>query len=290
MAELQFLEHFDHLRQIGMIQLVILLIKGDRHIQHDGGQFLGKKPYVLVGLDPFLHLPFQLIGILQQPFQAAEFLDELLGGLLTYSGKAGNIIRTIAHHPQEIDHLLRAFYLELVLHFLDPPGLIASTKTGFVHEDVLRDQLGEVLVRGHHIGGISLFFGLLGQCSYDIVGFVTLLYHYRDVHGFQYALDIWHCYANGFRSLVPIGLVFREFLCTAGTPSTIEAHGQMVRPFSFDHIKQRIRESEDGRGIHSLGVYSRVLNKGVVAPKDQGISIQKKESFGFGHNVVGIIV
>ncbi len=77
---------------------------------------------------------------------------------------------------------------------------------------MLIDQLAVVLVRGHHVGVITLGGRALGQSAYHVIGLIALHLDHRDAVGFEDTLDIRHRRGDIFRLLVAVGFVVGEFL------------------------------------------------------------------------------
>ena len=80
-------------------------VEPNRCVSDDRGEKLGEADLLGVRLDLRAERAFELVGRLEQPFDAAELGEQLLRRLLTDARAAGDIVRRVAHQPEQVDHL-----------------------------------------------------------------------------------------------------------------------------------------------------------------------------------------
>ena len=183
--ELQFFKKLGHSSRVGYRKGVVFGIKSHGHIDDDTRQLFGQDTQLFVGFNFFFELTFELIGVFEERFQTAIFFDEFFCRLIAHPGESRYIVDGIAHHAEVVNDLFGAFYFKFFLHFGDAPNLntIAHPR-GAVHKNIFRNQLRKVLVGGHHKGLKPFFFGLFGECPYNIIGLIAFLNHHGYMHGF----------------------------------------------------------------------------------------------------------
>ncbi len=145
---------------------------------------LAHAPLFREGDHVLLLLSLQLVHILDNGFQAAELLHQLHGGLLADPRYAGDVVHRIAHQSEDVLHLFGALQAPPSADLLRPEHLWWSTSSsGFVHQDLVRHQLPEILVRRDHVRGVAFLLGLLRQGSDHVIGLITIGLEDRDVEG-----------------------------------------------------------------------------------------------------------
>ena len=77
----------------------------DRCVGDDRGEKLGEADLLGVRLDLRPECTLELVGRLEQSLDAAELGEQLLRRLLTHARAAGDVVRRVAHQPEQIDHL-----------------------------------------------------------------------------------------------------------------------------------------------------------------------------------------
>ena len=78
----------------------------------DGGQALRQQRLCGVGLDLLPLLALELVDAGDQRLHRPELGEQLLGGLLSHSGNAGDVVGAVAGEPEQVDHLLGALHPE----------------------------------------------------------------------------------------------------------------------------------------------------------------------------------
>ena len=110
----------------------------------------------------------------KEVLNVAKLCNQFLCRLFSNARTSRNIVGSISHQSQQVDDLQRRLNGILVLDFFDTHDLESLVVvSGAVHEYILADQLSVVFVGSHHISGNAAFPGFRGQCSDDIVGFIT---------------------------------------------------------------------------------------------------------------------
>ena len=252
-AEFKLFEQCRDFFGVGFRQFVVMFVERYVAIAENGGEFFRHDTFILVGLDRLLHLAFQLMRVFQQVLHRAEFLDQFLGGYFAHTRKSRNVVDRIAHHPQEIDDLLRPFHAKPLEHFGHTPDFnpVAHSRR-FIDKDILRHKLRKIFIRRHHEYLIALLFGLLGNRPDKVVGFTSGQFDDWNVHRFENAVDVGDGQRDRFGRFAAVCFIFGVHFRANGTSIFIERDGQMIGLFSFDHIEERIHEPEDRRGIHSF--------------------------------------
>ena len=132
-------------------------------------------------------------------------------------------------------------------------------------------------------------FGLFRERSDDIIGFIALFFDDRDVQSLEYFVDIGDSQTNRFGSFLAIGFIVGKEFGASYAPSLVESDRKVVGFFFFNHLEKGVHKAENRRSIQSFGIDTRVLDKGVVAPENKGISIEEKKTFfHFRCQVLGV--
>ena len=150
---------------------------------------------------------FQLVGILQQIFDRAIFLEKFLRRLLSDTRAAGNVIGTVTHQTQEVDHLVDRSQRVFIQDFFDAHHLVVASELGAVHKYMFGYQLAVVFVGCHHINFESLFLGLLRYGADHIVCLKAGDFQYRDIVCFYNILYNRNGLPDHFRGFFPLCLV-----------------------------------------------------------------------------------
>ena len=103
--KLQLIEDFPELLLIGVGEEESLKVERDRHIGFDGGQGFRHAYVVDMLLHLFLHGTLEQVGMGKKLFHRSKLIDELHGGLLPHSGTAGEVVGSVAHEGEQVDHL-----------------------------------------------------------------------------------------------------------------------------------------------------------------------------------------
>ena len=229
---------------------------------------------------------FQLVGVGDEVFHAAIFLHQLRGGLLPYARNAWDIVGSIAPKSQNVNQLLRFLYAVTLAHFLWSPNLRRFAEFGrFVEQNLVRNELSEVFVRGHHIGCKTLLFSLFRQRPDHIVGFVAFHAVNRDVESLDEPYYIRYGLAEVVGHLLAVGLVFAVFGLPLRSASHVEGHADVGGFLILENLVERVQEAHHCRGVEAFRGHPRVLVHGEESPVNQGVSIQKEEFFFCGFHL-----
>ena len=151
--------------------------------------------------------------------------------------------------------------------------VIATAVAGFVHHDVVADQLTVVLVGRQHEGLHARFAGFRGERSDDVVGLEAVYLEDGDVHRLENIFYNRYARANVLRSLLALCLIGREGFRAEGRSVRIEGHGQVAWLLLLHHLVQRVAETEDGRCVEPFRVDTRVLDEGIIGTINQCVGI-----------------
>ena len=209
--EFQFLEQGIKLRLIIRPHDGILGFKINGCFAADGGQVVGKISILTIILQFFPEFGTDggIVQIFVYPVQAAEFQQQVCGGLGSNAGHTGNIIRRVAHEGFEIHHFLR---LEAVLglkHLLGVKGGGGLARFGNdkFYMDIFVDQLQAVTVTGDDDTFPAVIGTNAAHGADHIVGFPTLALVDGDIHGPKNILHYRHLHSQFFRHAVTGGLI-----------------------------------------------------------------------------------
>ena len=290
-AELQFAEHFQDAFAVRGVQVKGFVINRHRGIGQDGGQLAAHARLLGVFPHPLPQLALDLVSVLQDPFHTAVLLDELDGGLLPHTGDAGDVVHGIAHQPQDVDDLFRALQAPPGADLLGSQHFVGvALAARFVHQHLVGDQLAEVLVRGHHVGGVPVLLGMPRQGADHVVRLVPVAFQDGDVEALDDAADVGDVRGDVVRHLLPVRLVLRVFQVPLGGLGGVEDHGDVGGLLLLDQVQQGEREAECRAGVEAPAVDPRVLDEAEVRAVDQRVGIEQEEAlvllggvFGRGH-------
>ena len=276
-AEFQFIKNFAQGFFVGFFAHQCLHVEFDGYIGLDGSQKLGERDLFLVGLHLCLQCALELVGILQQVFDAAKLSDEFLSRFFAHARTAWDVIRSIAHQAQHVDDLCRSLYVELGLDLFHTHHLETARMFGTVHEDTVRYQLSVVFVGRHHVGGDTAPASFGGKGTYHVVGFVTRHLEDGDAIGTYDVLDDGHREADDLGRLFALCLVLLVGLVAESRSGGVESHADVRGIFFLEHLFERVDKAHYGRCVEALGVDTRVLDERVVSPVYQRIGVEQEE-------------
>ena len=104
-AELEFGIKFAEGVAIGFADGTRGGVEPNRCVGDDRGEELGEADLLGVRLDLRAERALESVGRLEQPFDAAKLGEQLLRRLLTDTRAAGDVVRRVAHQPEQVDHL-----------------------------------------------------------------------------------------------------------------------------------------------------------------------------------------
>ena len=290
--ELQLAEHFQHLVLVRWIEVQRIVIKFHRCIDVDRCEHLAHAPLLGERDHVLLLLPFQLVRVLDHTFQAAELLHQLHCRLLADARNTGNVVHRIAHQPEYVLHLIGVLQSPARADLRRPELLrrIATT-TGFVHDDLVRDELPEILVRRNHERGVAFRFGLFRQRADHIISLVAIALEDGDVHALDDAPDVREIGADIIGHLLPVRLVIEQCFVSFGRCSSVEHHGDVCGLLAPDQIEQGGGETERRARVEALAIDPRCPDETEVRAVDQREGVEEEEAFVVrrrrGHGGVG---
>lgn len=146
---------------------------------------------------------------------------------------------------QDVYHLIDALHLPLLQHLGNTQNLsVASLSARPVQEGVLRHQLGEVLVRRHHVGGEALGFGPLGQGADHVVGLPPGHPDHGDVECLAEPEDVGKGHAQVLRHRVSGALVLGVLQMAPRRLRSVEDSGDMGRILVAEYVQESVGEDE----------------------------------------------
>ena len=249
----------------------------DRCVGDDRGEELGEADLLGVRLDLRAERALELVGRFEQPFDAAKLGEQLLRRLLADARAAGDVVRRVAHQPEQVDHLTDVRQAILGEHFGRAHRLVIAAVARSELEDAVGDELPVILVGRHHIDVELLLRSLRGDGADHVVSLVARDLEQGDVPGLDESADVGYGCVDVLRRLLALCLVFGECFVAEGGPGGIESDGGVGGRESSEDIVKRVDEAEDGRGVHAFRVDARIAYEGVVGTVDQCVSIDEEE-------------
>ena len=204
---------------------------------------------------------------------ATKLIYKFHGSLLTNTRTTGEVVCTVAHECQKVDDLEWGSDAVLLANGSGIHHLVAAAMSRTIDENIVSHQLTIVLVGGQHIRRNAHFTALQSQSSYHIVGLEAIRLEYRDVHRGEDVLDNGHRCTYILWRCLALCLVFGECLRAECWSVWVEGDTQVGGFLLFYHLVKRVAEAQNGRGVESFRVYSRVLNKGVISPINKSVSV-----------------
>ena len=220
------------------------------------------------------------MNVLVQAFHRTVGLQELDGCFFSHTRHPGDVVRRIAHQSQQIDDLLGVFQAIALAHlFRAPHACGIASPAGSEHPNLVRHQLGKVLVWGHHEDVKPFLLCALREAANQVVCFESRGLQHGNAHAFQNLDNPRHTEFDVFGRLVAVGLVVFELFVAQGGPRRIEHHGQVCGLLRSDDLEQGVGEAKHRRRVHAFGVDARVFDECVIGAENQRIGIHQKELF-----------
>ena len=251
-AEFQLLENLAEFFFVRFFADERIHVELNGNICFDGGKEFGEGNHLAVGLHFRFQCAFQLVGMLQQIFDAAEFGNQFLCGFLAHTRTAGDVVGSITHQSQHVDDLLGGLYVELGFYFFGTHHFESAGVLGAVHEDAVRYQLPVVLVGSHHIGGDALSSGFGGKRAYHVVCLITGYLEDGDAVGTDDILYNRNGEADGLGRLLALCLVLFVGLVAEGGARRVEGYSYVCGILFFEHFFQGVYKAQNGRSVESF--------------------------------------
>ncbi len=184
----------------------------------------------------------------QKVLHTAELLNELYCRLRSHTRTAWNVVGTVAHQSEHVDHLKRILQTILLAYLLRSEDVeVVGTMLRLEHQHVVAHQLPVVLVESHHVGRQFLVLrSLPGKSTDHVVGLEPLDLQHRNPVSLENLLDIRHGGPDGLGSLLPLGLVERIGNVSESRSLRVERHTDIVGSLLPQNLLQRVHETEDG--------------------------------------------
>ena len=251
-AEFQLLENLAEFFFVRFFADERIHVELNGNICFDGGKEFGEGNHLAVGLHFRFQCAFQLVGMLQQIFDAAEFGNQFLCGFLAHTRTAGDVVGSIAHQSEHVDDLCGGLYAELRLYLFRTHDFESAGVLGTVHENIVRYQLPVVLVGSHHIGGDALPSGFGGERAYHVVGFVAGYFEDGNAVGADDVLYNRYGKADGLGCLLALCLVLLVGLVAEGGARRVEGYSYVCGILFFEHFFQGVYKAQNGRSVESF--------------------------------------
>ena len=285
-TEQAFAEHVeleldeDPLEDLGVDRLALEVGErpGDRNVPFDGDELLREQGLLLVLLQHGAAFPSDLLQPPEEVLDRAELLDELGRRLLAYPRDAGNVVDRVPHQSEDVPHLVGRLDLPLLPHLGVAENFRAAAGTpGPVQVGALRDQLGEVLVRGHHVGRRPGRFGALCQGPDDVVGLPPRLADDGNAEALADPENERHRMSEIVRHGLALRLVLGVLLVAVGRARGVEDDGDVGRVVLVEDFQQRRGEHERRRGVDPRRGRRRVVDHGEVTAVGQRHAVEQVE-------------
>ena len=138
---------------------------------------------------------------------------------------------------------------------------------------MLRDKLPVILVGRHHQHLEPFLFGLLGNCTDDIVRLVMRHLQHRNTVCRDDFANVRDGNADIFRRFFPLRFVGFISLVTKRRTGRIETESDMRRGLAPKDIFERIDETEDCRRVHPFRVHSGGFDESVIRTVNERVSV-----------------
>ncbi len=282
-SELQLFKQGVQFLGIGTLNGHVVKVRCVGDVRDDGGQVFGQQGLLPKILKVFLLLALELCCGVQQGLHGPIFSEQLGGCLGADSRYPRNVVRRVAHQPQQVDHLQWVFNAKPLTHFCRSPNLgRIALSTRPVHAHLLGYQLSIVLVGCHHVNVEALFLCQYRQIANHVVCLKARLGNGGNAHGLCHGVNVGNARPNVFGCFVPVGLVFGKRLVSERRSWGVKNDGQVGRFLVFKDVQHGGCETEHSAGIGALAVDAGVADKGIVCPENQGKGINQEELlFGF---------
>lgn len=214
-----------------------------------------------------------------QVLDVAPLGDQFPRPLFAHPRHTGNIVGGVAPQGQNVDHLLRIGDAVVLAHFVQPDDVDPfAPLRGFVHADVLFDQLAVVFVGGdHEYVVLAAAGGFVGQGADHVIGFITGHLQNGDPHGLQNRFDVRHGGDDIFRRGIAVGFIEGVEVAPEGASRRVESDAEVFRLLADDQFVEEFGEAENGGGVQPLCIAHGPVDKGVVETEDQGVGVDQEE-------------
>ena len=211
---------------------------------------------------------------------AAVFLDEVHGGLLSHAGDAGDVVRGISHEGLQVDHVdgVEAILLPERLRGHVFRGGLSHAGGDQLYLGAVCDELQGVLVSRHHHARPVLRFAFAGDGTDQIVRLPALQLVAWDIQRVQYLLEHRHLHPKLLRHGLAGSLVGRISSVPEGGRMNIKGDAQCVRTL-LPHQTQHGGEKAKHRvGVEPFPVGQRA--DAVIGPVDDAVAVDDHEFHG----------
>ncbi len=256
----------------------LVRLERDRRGRVDGDEPFRQKRLLAEFHQRFAQLALLLRRMVERVFQRAVLRDELERGLGADARHARDVVRRVAGKTEDVAHLVDVRDAPFRQHLRDAERLrVIAHARGPVLQDVLADELPEILVGRHHVGGETGFFRLARERADQVVGLVAIQLEDREVERADHALDVGQRLAELLRHRVALRLVGLEFLVPRGRRVGVENDREVGRVEAVEQVEQRVGEAVDARGDAAGRRADRVGREREMGAVGQRHAVQKKK-------------
>ena len=253
--EFQFCEYLIEFLFVRLFNLQTVESKVlQRHVGLDGCEEVTHLDVVDSTFHFLAHLPFELVGVLQEVIDTSELVDEFYGGLLTDTGASGEVVGAVSHQGEQVNDLCRGGDAVLLFYFLLTDDVVSATMTGTVHIYIRLYELTVVLVRCEHKSVDSIGSGLCRHCADDIISLIAVDLQHRYPVSFEDIFYDWHGEFDVLRCSLTLRLVLWERFMAEGL-AMVEGHTDIIGMLLCQYLMEGIAESHNSRCVKPFRVY-----------------------------------
>ncbi len=227
-----------------------------------------------------------LLGIGEQVFQIAVFVDQQRRRLDPDAGRAGDVVDAVAGQRLNVDDAVGAD-AEFVMHLVRA-DLLGLDRVQ--HHHAAADKLHQILVGTDDRDPPARIAGLTGEGSDDVVGLVMLKLDTGDVEGAGGVAGQRELRHQLFRQGRAIGLVVGIDLVAEGLGRVVEDHRHMGRRIAalgvlrvFPQHVGKPRDRPDGQPVG----FPRQRRQRVKRAEDKGRAVDQMQVMTLAKGVVG---
>ena len=206
-------------------------------------------------------------------FDAAEIVNQFHSRLFTHTWTSGEVVGRVAHECQQVDNLEWGSDAVFLAYLLGAHHLVAATMTRSVDVGQLSNQLPIVFIGGEHVALYTDGICLFSQGSDDIVGLEAIDLKDRNVIRTEYIFDDGNGLVDVLWRCVTLGFIGRKSLAAERRTMRVEGHADMRWLLLLQHFIQRVTETDNGRGVLTFGIDTRVLDEGVIGTINERVSV-----------------
>lgn len=160
--------------------------------------------------------------------------------------------------------------------------MIGAFAAGLPHVGGGGDELGEVFVRGDHVGLEAVWLGAFDEGADEVVCLEAVDLEDGDGEGAAEGFYVGDGGGEFFGHFVALGFVGGVFDVARGGRGGVEGDAEVGGFFFFEDGEEGVDEAVEGGGVDAFGVADGVVNEGEVGAVDQGHAVEEEEAFHVG--------